>query len=110
MSECPVKPAQNFAILTSGIKKQGVIELPDNTSEIGAASGEVLGMHYVVPESLAPLVDDSIDEFIKDFLRFGVGDIVYYDGSKAFKICTDTETYIAVKIEDVICVLESENK
>ena len=84
MSNCKLQSHNGFLILSCGIKKFGDIELPDNVEDIGASSGEV-----VVPCEEAP---------------YFVGQKVYFDGAKAFKIAAEDENYIAVHFDNIICV------
>lgn len=81
-------PQNNFLILTSTRPQEGTIEIPDSAKEEGAPSGTVL---YTQPEH-----------------EFSVGAVVFYDGAKAYRIRTARGEYIAVKTEDVICMLAAE--
>jgi hypothetical protein len=82
------KPQNNYLILTSNRPQEGTIEIPDSAREEGAPSGTIL--------------------FAQHAKVYQIGTVVFYDGTKAYRLRTAKGDYIAVKEEDVICTMDAE--
>jgi co-chaperonin GroES (HSP10) len=82
------KTFNSYLILTTTSHQEGTIEIPDSAREIGAPSGKVL--------------------FTQSNTFPAVGDVVFFDGSKAIRIRTAEGEYVAIKQEDIICQVLAE--
>lgn len=76
----------NFLIVESGSNQIGSIEIPDSAKEIGAPSGKIV--------------------HVCAYSRFKAGEVIFYDGSKAYRLKTSEGEYVAVKEEYVICTID----
>lgn len=85
-----LKSINDYYIVDSDLPSDSSIEMPDGAKELGCAVGKV--------------VQTPIDYHEESSL--GVGKVIFYDGSKSFKLHTSEGDYIAVNISNIIAYIE----
>ena len=91
-----LRSINGYYIVESDMPDDSEIEMPDTAKTLGCSSGKVVqSPARALPTNEEKAVDED-----------DVGRIIFYDGSKAFKLHTSDGDYIAINEKNIIAFLK----